>query len=142
MTSKTPQSSKNKKSRPKLKLKSLLWGLKLCCPTCGNTKLVQSGAFLKFNDGCKSCDYTFEREPGYFWGQSMMISYPLIGLFLVLVGYVTKSFFPSLSAYALAIILSIISIPLIVVLNPHSRVIWMIIDLYFNPLNEKDQLQK
>ena len=127
-------------TRPKLKLFSVLWALLLRCPTCGKTPLLKKGVTIKFRKGCPHCNYKFEREPGYFWGQAMMISYPIIGMGLFVTGVTLKSFFPEIGSYMFATILTLLAIPVSVILNPHSRVCWMLLDLYLNPLNENDRL--
>lgn len=119
--------------------KSILWALLLKCPLCGQEKLKKSTFSLEFNRGCPHCRYSYEREPGYFWGQSMMISYPIIGSTLMIIGGFLV-YFGSFGAYQMAGLLFAASLPIAFLTNPHSRVIWMLIDLYINPLGPKDQL--
>jgi len=70
--------------------KALLYGrraLALRCPTCGITPLFLSwkkvgslSDWFSPGDGCPSCGYAFEREPGYFllaiWG----VNYGVVAL--------------------------------------------------------------
>ena len=70
--------------------KALLYGrraLALRCPTCGVTPLFPSwkkvgnlSDWFSPSDGCPSCGYAFEREPGYFllaiWG----VNYGVVAL--------------------------------------------------------------
>ena len=129
-------------SKPrKLTSKSILWALVLRCPICGETPLIKKNHFLKFRQGCLQCNYEYEREPGYFWGQAMMISYPIIGMGLFVTGILLKTLLPNIGSYVFAAALSILAIPISILLNPHSRVCWMLLDLYCNPLNENDKIQ-
>lgn len=129
-----------KKIRIRLQPKSVIWALRLRCTMCGKTPLLEKGKLLTFRKGCPNCNYKYEREPGYFWGQSMMISYPILGLILVLIGYLLKMIHPDFKALHLALVLFGLSIPLIFLTNPHSRAAWMLLDHYFNPINDLDSL--
>lgn len=57
------------------------------CPKCQQGDVFQKRSFFavpKMNTRCSSCDYAFEREPGYFLG-AMYVSYGLTVFELIVV---------------------------------------------------------
>ncbi len=66
------------------KLRTVLWrGIRLRCPICGEGELFR-GWFL-MRKRCVVCEFSFEREPGYYLG-SIYINYLLTAV-LVTAGY-------------------------------------------------------
>ena len=118
-----------------------LRALRLKCPLCGTTKLVTHWLPVRFTRGCETCDYKFEREPGYYWGQSMMITYPFLGVLLMAAGGYAVVFMKDISAYRIALALACLSVPLGYFSLPHGRAIWIAMDLYFRPPEKEDKLQ-
>jgi uncharacterized protein (DUF983 family) len=103
------------------------------CPECGGRGIFSSWFTMKSN--CPSCGYQFARESGYFLG-----AYPLnlvaaeigpIGLMVALLVWTDISW----------ILLEAILIPLAVgmplLLFPFACTVWMAIDLFFTPVNQR-----
>ena len=112
----------------------------LRCPYCLETKLRMGKSWFQFEKGCTTCDYRYERELGYFSGVPWMITYPIVGilmLLLVSIFYDAQSF----NALKLASIISAVAVGGSVILYPFSRVIWLVGDHLINPLTEQDQLK-
>jgi uncharacterized membrane protein YdbT with pleckstrin-like domain len=84
---------------------------------------------------CPRCGYEFNREHGYFLG-----AYPLnliaaeiipVSLLIVLL------IFTNLSWIWLEVILIPLAVGLPFLLYPYARMIWMVIDLFFQPVNQR-----
>ncbi len=109
------------------------------CPNCQKGKVFQTkGSLLNFkfpkmNKQCKSCNYTFEKEPGYFFG-AMYISYGLCfieGMFLFLI---SRLFVESIFDIRVLLI-SLLSIVLLSFYNFRlSRILWM--NIFTKPINK------
>lgn len=69
------------------------------CPQCGQSDVFKKNAKLfavpEMNIRCKHCNYSFDREPGYFIG-AMYISYGIAVFFCILTFLVFHFGFPSL----------------------------------------------
>jgi uncharacterized protein (DUF983 family) len=103
------------------------------CPMCGYDKIFKN--WFTLHDSCPRCGYHFARESGYFLG-----SYPLnlvaaeiipIGLLVALLIWSDLSW----------IWLEVILIPTAVILPflffPYAQMIWMAIDLFITPVNQR-----
>lgn len=95
------------------------------CPQCGSRGIFRN--YLSLKDQCPRCEYTFEREEGYFLGAyavnllvAEFITIALLVYFLIDTdyGWVTLEFI----FIPMAIILPILFFPF-------SRTLWMTIDL-------------
>lgn len=113
-----------------LKGKRLYSILNSKCPKCheGDFHLTKNPYdlknFGKNHEYCPSCNYHFDKEPGYFFG-AMYVSYGLSIAFSVAIGVAILVLFPSASykVYITAILIGIIG--LMPISFRLSRVIWM-----------------
>jgi uncharacterized protein (DUF983 family) len=91
------------------------------CPQC-NEGSVFSG-FFKMNVTCPSCEFKFEREPGYFLG-AMLVGY-FLGVFSVIPTLVICHFVFKLDDLPT----TCIAVGQIVILQPllfrYSRLVWL-----------------
>ncbi len=98
------------------------------CPKCAKGHVYKKKTdFFQLpvmKDKCESCNYHFDREPGYFIG-AMYISYGLAVLEAIIAFLVCVYFFPALSAFGLA--LSLVSVIALFSIKNYklSRVIYM-----------------
>lgn len=99
------------------------------CPNCGKGDIFYKGAYFSFqipkmHDHCPSCNYRFEREPGYFLG-AMYLSYGL-GVFEGILVFLLAIFsFPQI-ATIMEVGIVITTLILLSKLNFRlSRVIWL-----------------
>jgi uncharacterized protein (DUF983 family) len=103
------------------------------CPLCGAKGIFKNWFTMK--ERCPRCGYHFARESGYFLG-----SYPLnliaaeiipVGLMVALLVWTDISW----------ILLEAILIPLAVglpfLLFPYAQMLWMAIDLFITPVNQR-----
>lgn len=120
-------------------LKNLLThALKLRCPLCGQHSLLQPKSHFEFAPGCPHCKYFFEREEGYFSGAAWMVGYPIIGLSMLVGSLLVMHFWQNLDSYIVALIGFIVGILFGIAAFPWSRALWMVFDLYFQPLSEEE----
>ncbi|MFP5297907.1 MAG: DUF983 domain-containing protein [Actinomycetota bacterium] len=114
----------------------LVRGFRRRCPRCG-----RGGAFegyFKLRDACPSCGYRFYREEGYWTGAMIMnIAACEIWFFFLFVGTLLFTW-PDISWVPILVIALITNGLLPVVFYPHSKTLWMAIDLHFHP--EKQNL--
>lgn len=108
---------------------SILSILKGRCPKCKNEKIFQKKGNLllfkipKMKSKCKSCDYLFEKEAGFFFG-AMFVSYGLIVAEAITVFVILKALlgFSIINTFIGIIVL----ITLIGTINYRlSRIIWI-----------------
>ena len=103
------------------------------CPECGGGGIFEKWFTMK--ERCPTCGYLFARESGYFLG-----AYPLnliaaeigpLGLMVALLVWTDISW----------LLLEAVLIPLAVgmplVLFPFACTVWMAIDLYLTPVNQR-----
>jgi hypothetical protein len=120
-------------------LKNLLrHALKLNCPLCGNHPLLRPKSHFEFAKGCPECKYFFEREEGYFSGAAWMIGYPIIGLSMLVGGLLVLQFWKNLDSYSVALVGFAIGIVFGIAAFPWFRSLWMVFDLYFQPLSKEE----
>ncbi|TGV01107.1 DUF983 domain-containing protein [Flavivirga rizhaonensis] len=103
--------------------------LKGKCPQCKKNDIFSSNGNLllfripKINDRCKTCNFKFEREPGFFFG-AMFVSYAIavaefIGVFIISYFFLGLSLLASFFGIIIsAILFSTINFRL-------SRTIWI-----------------
>jgi len=107
--------------------------IKRRCPECGATGIFKSWFTLRSN--CPRCGYEFARETGYFLG-----SYPLnlIAAEIVPVGLmIALLIWTDLSWIWLEVLLIPVAVALPFLLFPYAQMIWMAIDLYITPVNQR-----
>jgi uncharacterized protein (DUF983 family) len=112
-------------------------GFRRRCPRCGRGKAFET--YYRLRQACEVCGYSFYREEGYWTGAmiiniaacevwffvlfvgSLLLTWPDIGWTLLLgVGLLTNGLLP-------------------ILFYPHSKTVWMAIDLHFHPsgINER-----
>lgn len=83
----------------KIKDGNLWWGiLREKCPNCNKGKVFEDRGIFRMPgmpDNCKSCDFRFDREPGYFLG-AMYISYALAVFEAIVTFLICYFFFPQM----------------------------------------------
>ena len=107
-------------------------GLRLRCPRCGVGSLYRRP--FKMNEQCANCALKFEREQGYFVGAiyinyAATIAIAVPGFFLL--DELTKLTIDQ--QLALWVPFAVI-FPLL--FFPHSRILWLAVDHYFNPAKQ------
>ena len=133
----TDLNSKNSARHSKPKLRAILL---LRCPRCVRTPLQKSRSWLQFRLGCEKCDYQYEREPGYFWGASWMITYTFASLGSLAVAITLLVYYPDWSGLKTALVAVAPILPIAVAIQPFSRAAWMVFDHFHNPLNDFERL--
>mgnify|MGYP006939812883 CR=1 FL=1 len=100
------------------------------CPNCQKGKVFSSkGSIFRFQfptmkEKCKHCHYTFEKEPGYFFG-AMYISYGLCMLECIMLFILTRPFIDTIFDIRV-LITTILALLLLSFYNFRlSRIIWM-----------------
>lgn len=107
-------------------------GLRKRCPRCGDGKVFSS--FFTMRSRCPVCGYSFEREEGY-WTGAMIVNIAAceVWFFVLFVGVLIATL-PGVAWGPVLVIALITNGLLPVVFYPHSKTIWMALDLYFHPL--------
>ena len=118
---------------------SLLKAICLRCPYCGESRLLKKKAWFEFEDGCRKCDFRYEREVGYFTGASWMINFPVTSVlaFGLVVALLQWS---QLRSTALAAVISAFVFGFGLTFFPLSQSIWLVVEHLFNPLKDEDRL--
>jgi uncharacterized protein (DUF983 family) len=103
------------------------------CPMCGAPGIFKGWFTLRSE--CPRCGYVFARESGYFLG-----SYPLnlIAAEIVPVALmVALLVWTDLSWIWMEVLLIPLAVGLPFLLYPFAQMIWMAIDLYLTPVNQR-----
>jgi uncharacterized protein (DUF983 family) len=103
------------------------------CPECGAPGIFKQWFTLR--ERCPICGYQFARESGYFLG-----SYPLnlVAAEIVPVGsMVALLVWTDLSWVMLEAVLIPLAVALPFLLFPFACTVWMAIDLFFTPANQR-----
>ncbi|MEP1489294.1 MAG: DUF983 domain-containing protein [Algibacter sp.] len=109
-----------------MRLISLLKGK---CPQCEKNNIFKSkGNLFKFqipemHDTCESCNFKFEKEPGFFFG-AMFVSYAVTAAEFI-AAFITSHFIFGLSLLTAFIIVVVIAILLSAFNFRLSRTIWI-----------------
>jgi uncharacterized protein (DUF983 family) len=111
----------------------------LRCPHCLQSRLRKENSWFDFKEGCKRCNYRYEREEGYFLGAPWMINYPLTSVISIAAGVYFYRY-TEIHSSALAALLSVIAIGVGAFFYPYARAIWMVGDHIIHPLQDKDRL--
>lgn len=120
---------------------SLISLLRLRCPYCGSTALRAGKSWFNFADGCQVCDYSFEREPGYFTGASWMVNYTVSALSGLGMGAALMILFPDLDGLVVAAIVSVFLIAFGLWFIPYGMAIWLGFDHFIHPLRPEDRFR-
>lgn len=119
---------------------SLFKFLRLKCGYCGQSKLRAPGGWMAFGAGCPTCNYKYEREPGYFTGASWMVNYAVTAV----VGLLAAIFFifklPETNSSIIAGALGVLILVFGTIFMPFSKAIWMWLDHSLHPLTDADRL--
>lgn len=113
-------------------LPTAVWrGLRRKCPRCGRSKAFVS--YFKLRDHCPTCGLRFYRESGY-WVGAMIVNIAVCELwfFALFIGALI-AMWPDISWGPLLAIALLTNGLLPVLFYPHSKSVWMAIDLHFHP---------
>jgi uncharacterized protein (DUF983 family) len=116
----------------------IMRGLRKRCPQCGQGRVFRT--FFNMNPSCNSCGYTFERESGY-WVGAMVVNIAVAeAWFALLFGAVVLATMPDIAWMPLLAVALITNGLLPIVFYPHSKTLWMALDLYFHPEKRQGQI--
>ena len=111
-------------------------GLTMRCPRCGGRGLFAT--FFELEDACPRCDYSFEREEGYWLG-AMIVSIAVVeGLFGLAFVAGMLATWPDVPWNAFLILGVAMNAVLPVVLYPWSKTVWMGLHTSFVPSSLHD----
>ena len=107
-------------------------GLFKRCPRCTGKRIFKS--FFQLHETCPSCEYRFEREEGY-WTGAMIVNIAAceVWFFVLFFGTMVASL-PDVRWGPLLAVALITNGLLPIVFYPHSKTLWMAMDLYLHPL--------
>lgn len=100
------------------------------CPNCHKGKVFADKSFFfslgfpKMHQHCESCNYKFEKEPGYFFG-AMFINYALTVLQGLIVYFIASQFFKETFDIRIFPIIAVVIISLMFFNIRLSRMIWI-----------------
>jgi uncharacterized protein (DUF983 family) len=106
-------------------------GLRKQCPRCGTSKIFTS--FWKLEPACHHCGYAFEREEGYWVGAIIINTAVTEVLFLVLFLGILFASLPDVRWQPLLAVGLVVNGLFPVLFFPHSKTLWMAVDLYVHP---------
>jgi len=89
--------------------------------------------FFRIRDRCPNCDYLFEREEGYWVGAVIMNFVFVETWFAILFLTIVFATAPDIAWFPLLVVGVVTNGILPVILYPHSKTIWMAVDLHFHP---------
>ncbi len=101
------------------------------CPNCGGGQLFQS--FFKLKHACPTCGYRFEREDGYWTGALIVNIAACEAWFFVLFVGILIATAPDISWGQVLVVALVTNGLLPIIFYPHSKTLWMAMDLHFNP---------
>jgi uncharacterized protein (DUF983 family) len=102
----------------------------LRCPRCLGGRLFKS--IFAMNAACPVCGLVFEREPGYFMG-AMYASYGLGIVILIPLFFLLQWLLPHWPGFVIALLASLLYVPLTPLVFRYSRVIWIYFDRWATP---------
>lgn len=102
-------------------VKTLLRALRLRCPVCGESSIVQSPFHIKHQ--CPACDALFKREDGFFVGAIM--ANVVTTEFVILVLYVASLPFINTRFELVLTCLSVVALLFPVAFYHHSWSLWL-----------------
>ena len=115
---------------------SLVSAVRKRCPNCGEKNIWKS--FGQMKDACPDCRFRFEREEGYWTGAMIVaIAIPIVLLLLVFVLPMILTW-PEVPWTTLLIAAFVVLGLSPIVLYPHSKTIWVWLDLTFNPARAEE----
>lgn len=111
---------------------------KLKCLYCGETPLLQKGAWFEYAHGCPTCKYLYEREEGYWAGATWMVLFTLNALFGIAVAAVVFLYFPEMDVLVKCGLISASLLLFGLFFYPFGNAIWMYADHMVHPLSGED----
>jgi len=116
------------------------WFLRMRCPYCGKTPLMAS--WFRFKQGCRPCDFRYEREIGYFMGASWMVTFPLVSLIAFIMAALLLIYFPDVNGLLVAAICSVTMIAVGILVTPFAMGLWLYLEHGLHPLDQDDGYDK
>jgi len=110
----------------------------LQCPYSCGTALRAPGQWITFKDVCPACGYRIDREPGYFWGASWMISYTIVGVLALFLAVYLLFSRPEMDAMVIASVSTVFALIVGWVFTPFGKAIWLWADHMLHPLGPAD----
>ena len=107
----------------------ILRAVRLRCPRCGQARMFRG--WFHMHEHCPSCDWKFERAPGYFLG-SIYVNYGLTAL-LVVIAYFSLYFSAVLTPREILWTLAAFSVLFPIWFFRYARALWVAFDIYFDP---------
>jgi uncharacterized protein (DUF983 family) len=100
------------------------------CPRCRKGRIFRG--VLAMNDPCPVCGLLFQREEGYFLG-AMYISYGASVAVLSALFFAATLLLPNWHGYLVALLATVLYLPLTPALFRFSRVLWIYLDRNTDP---------
>jgi uncharacterized protein (DUF983 family) len=116
--------------RPRLSI-LIARALRKQCPRCGTSKIFTT--FWKLEPRCHNCDYAFEREEGYWVGAIIINTAITEAIFLALFLGILFASLPDVRWQPLLTVALLVNGVFPVLFFPHSKTLWMALDLYIHP---------
>jgi uncharacterized protein (DUF983 family) len=114
-----------------------LRGFRRRCPNCGRGKAFET--YFKLKDRCEVCGYSFYREEGYWTGAMIMnIAACEVWFFALFVGTLLFTW-PDIQWGPVLIVALVTNGLLPVLFYPHSKTVWMALDLHFHPAGRNER---
>jgi uncharacterized protein (DUF983 family) len=108
-----------------------LWAIvRQRCPRCRKGRIFR-GVFA-MNDPCPVCGLLFQREEGYFLG-AMYISFAASVAILSALFFTASALLPDWGSYLVALLTTVLYLPLTPALFRYSRVLWIYLDRLLDP---------
>jgi uncharacterized protein (DUF983 family) len=100
------------------------------CPRCRKGRIFR-GLFA-MNDACPACGLLLQREEGYFLG-AMYISYAASVALMAALFFPASALLPDWDSYLVALLTTVLYLPLTPVVFRYSRVLWIYLDRAIDP---------
>ena len=114
-------------------------GLTKRCPVCGSGHLFEG--WFQMKERCPGCDYTFEREEGFFLGAYTINLAIAEGLLLILAIIPLIALLASdrdVNVWPIVVIGLVAAILAPIVFYPFSRTIWVAFELMLRPASTSE----
>jgi len=115
---------------------SFLKALRLKCPYCGISSLLEKKSFLKYAKGCDLCGYKYLREESYYAGVSQLVCFP-ISCVASLIAAASLYVFTDWELYQILLTTFILVIGFTLAIWPFCLGVWLWLDHRFRPLFEQ-----
>jgi len=118
-------------------LKTLLLGLRLRCPNCGQGRMGQG--MFNIHETCPVCHVRYERKPGESTGASIVML-SLSPIPAIILGFILLTLFPELSIWAVMGILAVFVLALTVLFYRNARGLWVAVVAMTDGLATDDEI--